>query len=137
MSAKGKKASKAEHYTYTVTWEPEDEVFVGRVAEFDLLAAHGNTPAAALKEIEFVVGAVIEDLEESGKPVPEPFSHRHYSGKTVLRMSQQLHRTLAQEAAAQGVSLNDWINHKLLMGGTATINKQGRPAARPRKQSSM
>jgi predicted HicB family RNase H-like nuclease len=94
-------------------WSEEDQVYVGHVAEFASLAAHGATPALALREILEVVGAVLEDLMESGEPVPQPLSKRSFSGKLNLRMPEYLHRHLALEAAQQGVSLNQWINHKL------------------------
>jgi predicted HicB family RNase H-like nuclease len=109
-----KKVSGEEaDYLYTVGWHKEDGVFVGRVAEFPSLAAHGSTPEAALKEIMSVVRSVIEDLRESGEEVPAAFAHRHYSGRLNLRMPTSRHRQLSIEAAQQGVSLNQLINLKL------------------------
>ncbi len=98
-----------EQYTYTVSYSEEDRVHVARVAEFPSLAAHGDSPAAALEEIQFVVRTVLEDLAESGEKSPEPFSKRKYSGKLNLRLPEFLHRQLAIEAAKAGVSLNQLI----------------------------
>jgi predicted HicB family RNase H-like nuclease len=100
-------------YRYSVSWSEEDGVFVSRVAEFSLLAAHGDTPEEALQEIRQVVQSVLQDLEASEEPIPPPFSTRPYSGKINLRMPESLHRQLAIEAEQQGVSLNQWINRKL------------------------
>ncbi len=36
-----------------------------------------------------------------------------YSGKLVLRIPRSLHRTLKQEAEAEGVSLNQYMLYKL------------------------
>lgn len=113
MSAKKAIEHKADHYLYSVGWSEIDQVFVARVAEFPSLAAHGNSLKAALREIQFVVEAVIKDLLESGEAIPEPIGKRAFSGKLNVRMPKELHRQLAAEAAQQGVSLNDWINHKL------------------------
>jgi predicted HicB family RNase H-like nuclease len=104
---------KANQYSYTVAWSDEDEAYLGRVAEFPLLAADGDSIDAALREILFVVDDVIHDMARSGDPLPEPLSKRIYSGKFVVRMPGSLHRKLAREAAQQGVSLNQWINLKL------------------------
>jgi predicted HicB family RNase H-like nuclease len=104
---------KPEDYAYSVMWSEEDQAYVGRVAEFASLAAHGASPALALREMTEVVGCVLEDLVESGELVPPPFSKRPFSGKLHLRMPEYLHRHLALEAAQQGVSLNQWINLKL------------------------
>jgi predicted HicB family RNase H-like nuclease len=104
---------QADEYHYIVGWSEEDRAFVGRVAEFESLAAHGRTLESALREIKAVVQAVLEDLAESGEDIPQPFSKRRFSGKLHLRMPERLHRQLALEAAQQGISLNQLINLKL------------------------
>lgn len=106
-------AYKPEDYAYSIMWSQEDQAYIGRVAEFASLAADGESPDAALKEIMDLVRFVLEDLAESGEAIPPPFSQRPFSGKLNLRMPEHLHRHLALEAAQQHVSLNQWINHKL------------------------
>jgi predicted HicB family RNase H-like nuclease len=106
-------AYKPEDYAFSVVWSEVDQAYIGRVAEFESLAAHGDCPIAALKEITDVVRYVLEDLAESGEESPPPLSKRPFSGQLRLRMPEALHRTLAIEAAQQHVSLNQWINLKL------------------------
>lgn len=119
MSQKQNKATavmpkyKAEEYNYTVAWSEEDEAFIGRVSEFSSLAADGETLQDALLEIIEVVRLAIEDLVESGEPIPTPFAKRSFSGRFNVRMPEHLHRQLAIEAQHQGVSLNRWVNAKL------------------------
>src|SRR5215203_2348738 len=112
---KNKKESspKAEHYLYSVGWSAADEMFVARVAEFPSLAAHGDTQEEAMREIREVVGFVLNDLQESGEPLPEPFGKRSFSGRLVLRMPEYMHRQLTLEAMQQGISLNQLLNLKL------------------------
>ena len=86
---------------------------IARVAEFPSLAAHGETQEEALREIKDVVGFVLNDLTESGEPLPEPFGKRSFSGRLVLRMPEYMHRQLALEAMQQGISLNQLLNLKL------------------------
>ena len=109
----GKPKYEASDYQYTVSWSEEDQAFVGRVAEFSSLAAHGDALEEALREISLVVEGTLEDLAESGESIPEPFSTRSYSGRLNVRMSEHRHRQLAIEAQQQGVSLNQWILTKL------------------------
>ncbi|MGH9855988.1 MAG: type II toxin-antitoxin system HicB family antitoxin [Blastocatellia bacterium] len=104
---------RADEYHYTVGWSEEDRAFVGRVAEFESLAAHGRTLESALREIKSVVKTVLEDLVASGEEITQPFSKRRFSGKLNLRMPESMHRQLALEAARQGISLNQLINLKL------------------------
>jgi predicted HicB family RNase H-like nuclease len=104
---------KAEDYAYNVMWSEADQAYIGRVLEFSSLAAHGSSPVAALQEITDVVRYVLGDLAESGEEIPPPLSKRPFSGRLHLRMPEELHRTLAIEAAQQHISLNQWINLKL------------------------
>lgn len=104
---------KADQYSYNVAWSEDDRVFIGRVAEFPSLAAHGNTQEKALREIRTVVEYVLEDLKQDGSEIPVPLGKRSFSGKLNLRMPKELHRRLAVESEMQGVSLNALINAKL------------------------
>ena len=106
-------AFRPEDYSYMVEWSEEDEAFISRVAEFPSLAAHGNTQERSLREIRNAVQLVLEDLVDQGEDIPEPLGKRKYSGKLNVRLSKELHRRLARESSAQGVSLNHWITMKL------------------------
>ncbi len=105
--------NRAEDYSYVVAWSDEDNAFVARVTEFPSLAAHGSSQEKALREVRSVVAFVLEDLAAEGEETPVPLGKRMYSGRLNLRMSKQLHRRLAAESAAEGVSLNSLINLKL------------------------
>ena len=104
---------KADHYTYRVSWSPEDGEYVGTCAEFPSLSWLAKTSSAALAGIGRVVAEVVADLRASGEPVPVPLSEKKYSGEFRVRIPPQLHRTLALEAAEQGVSLNRLASAKL------------------------
>jgi predicted RNase H-like HicB family nuclease len=104
---------QADHYTYRVSWAPEDGEYVGTCAEFPSLSWLAKTPAAALTGIGRVVADVVADLRASGEPVPAPLAEKNYSGEFRVRIPPQLHRTLALEAAEQGVSLNRLASAKL------------------------
>ena len=100
-------------YTYSVTWSDEDEAFIGRVAEFRSLAAHGATAEQALAEVQGVVADVLEDLTESGEHVPPPRGLRNFSGRFNVRMPSELHKRLVEDAEAEGVSLNQLVVTRL------------------------
>lgn len=95
-----------KQYQYSVAWSGEDEAFIGRVAEWPGLAAHGDSEDAAIDEIQSVVRFAIEDCKEQGEAFPEPFSLKEFSGRFSVRLSEELHRSLAVIAAMQDVSLN-------------------------------
>lgn len=102
-----------DHYTYRVTWSPEDGEHVGLCAEFPSLSWLAATPEAALKGIRKIVGEAVADMQVSGEAIPLPLAEKHYSGEFRVRIPPQLHRSLAVEAAEQGVSLNRLASAKL------------------------
>jgi predicted HicB family RNase H-like nuclease len=102
-----------KHYTYRVTWSPEDGQHVGLCAEFASLSWLANTPEAALKGIQKVVAEVVQDMNGSGESVPEALAEKNYSGEFRVRIPPMVHRNLAMMAAEQGVSLNRLASAKL------------------------
>jgi predicted HicB family RNase H-like nuclease len=102
-----------EHYTYRVTWSPEDAEHVGLCAEFPSLSWLAVTPEAALKGIRKVVTETVADMQVAGEPVPEPLAEKRYSGEFRVRIPPHLHRALAMQAAENGVSLNRLASAKL------------------------
>ena len=52
-----------DHYTYRVTWSPDDGEHVGLCAEFPGLSWLARTPAAALKGIRHVVSEAVADMD--------------------------------------------------------------------------
>ncbi len=106
-------ALKSDHYTYRVTWSEDDGEYVGLCTEFPSLSWLDESPEAALKGIRNVVSDVVEDLGESGEQIPVPVANRNYSGKFMVRIPPDVHRTLALQAAEAGVSLNRLASTKL------------------------
>jgi predicted HicB family RNase H-like nuclease len=68
---------------------------------------------AALEGIVNLVGEVLEDMEASGEPIPEPIAEKQYSGKFQVRIPPEQHRSLAIKAAESGVSLNRYVSSRL------------------------
>ena len=102
-----------DHFTYRVTWSAEDGEHVGLCVEFPSLSWLAKTPEAALKGIRNLVAEVTADLQAQGEPVPFPLAERRYSGEFRVRIPPDVHRSLALQAAEQGVSLNRLASAKL------------------------
>jgi len=103
-----------DHYTYRVTWSPDDQEFVATCAEFPSLSWLEPDDIDALRGIKKLVAEVVEDMRANGEATPEPIADRKYSGRFVVRTTSQIHRRLAVEAAEAKVSLNRYINAKLV-----------------------
>jgi predicted HicB family RNase H-like nuclease len=114
----------SHHYSYRVVFSREDGEWVGLCTEFPSLSHLSATQVGAMQGIATLVAAVVEDMTEAGEALPEAMSDRRYSGSFVTRVPEQLHRTLAIEAAEAGVSLNRLVSYKLSM----PVPMTGRPA---------
>jgi predicted HicB family RNase H-like nuclease len=95
-----------DHYTYRVTWSEEDKEYVGLCAEFPSLSWLASAPEAALRGVRAAVADVVEDMHRQREPIPEPLASRSFIGKFMVRVTSNVHRNLALEAAEAGVSLN-------------------------------
>lgn len=102
-----------DHYTYRVTWSPEDGEHVGLCAEFPSLSWLDKTPEAALAGIRGVVAEAVADMQAAGEEIPIPIAEKKYSGEFRVRIPPEVHRALAMQAAEQGVSLNRLASAKL------------------------
>ncbi|TAE59279.1 MAG: type II toxin-antitoxin system HicB family antitoxin [Nostocales cyanobacterium] len=102
-----------ERYTYRITWSSEDQEFVGLCAEFPSLSYLHENRNTALEGITNLVKEIVIDMEANGEEIPEPIAEKTYSGKFQVRITPELHRKLAIEAAEENVSLNRYVNYKL------------------------
>jgi predicted HicB family RNase H-like nuclease len=60
-----------------------------------------------------VVAEAVADMQANGESVPVPLAEKRYSGEFRVRIPPQVHRSLAMEAAEQGVRLNRLASAKL------------------------
>jgi hypothetical protein len=96
-----------------VTWSAEDGEHVGLCVEFPSLSWLAPSPEFALEGIRSLVWDTVREMEDAGEEVPVPLAVKHYSGQFRVRIPPQVHRSLALEAAEQGVSLNRLASAKL------------------------
>ena len=102
-----------DHYTYRITWSPEDGEHLGLCMEFPSLSWLAPTPDKALSGIQKLVGSILTDMLANGEIPPEPLATRTYSGKFVVRVPPETHRKLVIQAAEAGVSLNRLVSTRL------------------------
>ena len=96
---------------YIARIEPDldDGILVGRVINTrDIIGFHGDTISETIESFHAAIDEYLEDCEQRGKDPNKP-----YSGKFNVRLSPELHREIASEAAKAGKSLNQWIINTL------------------------
>ena len=102
-----------DKYTYRVTWSEEDGEYIGMCAEFPSLRWLAPTQEAALAGIRDVVKQVIQDMQSTGEPFPQPQVTKRFSGKFTVRIPPDVHRKLQIQAAESKISFNRLISAKL------------------------
>jgi predicted HicB family RNase H-like nuclease len=105
--------TQVNHYTFRVSWSPEDGEYVGTALEFPSLSWLAEDENEAFNGIRQLVAGVVEDLLEHGEPAPEAIADRDFNGKVLLRVTPARHRAIALRAAEQGVSMNRYLNDVL------------------------
>jgi REP element-mobilizing transposase RayT/predicted RNase H-like HicB family nuclease len=75
-----------DHYTYRVTWSPEDGEYVGLCVEFPSLSWLAPAPDEAPSGIRKIVAEVVADMHANHEQVPEPLAKKHYSGELQVRV---------------------------------------------------
>ena len=102
-------------YDYALHYDQEDQIYVIKIPELKGCMSHGESPKEAIEMIEEAKELWFEAALESGFEIPEP-SDKEYSGKFVVRVPKSMHRSIAETAKEEGVSLNQFVLSKLSEG---------------------
>lgn len=98
----------SEPYSRVLVPDPSGGYFV-EVLEFPGCFSQGDTPQAAIKNLEEAMEGWIGAALDAGQSIPAPVASRGYSGHVALRMPKSLHREAVRRAELEGVSLNQYL----------------------------
>ncbi len=96
----------SDQYLKIVEWSEEDQCYVGTCPGLMLGGIHGGDEAKVYRELCQAVAEWIEIYQEAGDPLPNATAGKDYSGKFVVRVGKDLHKSLAVDAMRHGESLN-------------------------------
>ena len=100
---------KYKGYTGVLEVDEEAEILFGEVVGLrDIITFQGRTVEEARKSFHESVDFYLQICASRNEPPEKPFS-----GKFLIRISSDLHRTLVEEASRRGVSLNGLIEATL------------------------
>ena len=104
-------------YTATVEFDPEDELFIGRLAGLnDVVGFHADNVPELRAAFHEAVDDYIAACEKAGK-APE----RPYSGRIMVRIAPEIHQRAALAAQLSGKSLNQWTEDALREAAERTV----------------
>ena len=75
----------------------------------------GETLEQAVRNAEDAKYTWLETAIEEGTEIPEPMNLDDYSEQFKLRLPKSLHRTLSEQASAEGISMNQYCLYLLAM----------------------
>lgn len=76
----------------------------------------GDTIQETIENAEDAKRCWIEAAIEEGINIPEPKNSEDYSGQFKLRIPKALHKTLSEQSAQEGVSMNQYCVYLLTKG---------------------
>jgi predicted HicB family RNase H-like nuclease len=96
----------SDRFIKLVEWSEEDQCYVGSCPSLMLGGVHGDDETKVYKELCQVVEERIGRYQEDGDELPSPTAGKKFSGKFVLRVGADLHRSLYLDAIRYEKSLN-------------------------------
>jgi predicted HicB family RNase H-like nuclease len=101
-----KDVMKYKGFIGSVHYANEDRIFYGKVEGInDLISFEGSTVDELEEGFKYMVDEHIKDCKKKNIPL-----EKSYIGNLNIRLSPELHKKAAYNAALRGVSLNQYIN---------------------------
>ena len=92
-----------------IDFDPEDGTFSGTVAGLsDVIHFEGTNAQELWDSFRGSIDKYLTICDEKGRSPDKPFS-----GKILVRTEPELHRKAALRAAAEGISLSQWIARQI------------------------
>lgn len=96
-------------YTAHIQYDDRDGILVGRILGIaDIVGFHADSVAALHQAFHAAVDDYLESCRKLGK-TPQSSA----SGRLMLRVAPEVHRTALIAAQAEGTSLNQWAERVL------------------------
>lgn len=64
--------SDLKHYSITIQWSDEDQVYIATVPELPGCKTHGRTYEEALQQVQYAIEGWIDFAKELGWAIPTP-----------------------------------------------------------------
>ena len=112
-------------YRLEIIPDPDEGGYVVRYPDLPGCISIGNTMKEVLDNAEEAKKEWIIAALESGFEIAEPKSLDDFSGQFKLRIPKSLHRSLAQHAKSEGISMNQYCLYLLAMNDAVRTETRG------------
>ena len=102
-------------YVRKVFFSAEDKCWVALAPEIMGCAAHGDTDAEALRELDAAIRLHLEVRRAAGLAIPKPAAGQENDGRVLLRLPKTLQKSLREAALVEGISVNQYALYLIAM----------------------
>ena len=100
---------KYKNYSGVVEYDSDGKIFTGEVIVLrDVITFQGRTPEELERSFQESVDFYLEMCQKDGVSPQKP-----YSGRFNVRLTPEMHMRIAEKAAQERVSLNQWVAEAL------------------------
>jgi predicted HicB family RNase H-like nuclease len=100
---------KYKNYAGVVEYDDAGKIFIGEVIGLrDVVTFQGRSATELEKSFKLSIDLYLEMCKRDGLEPQKPFS-----GRFNLRLAPELHRQIAERAALEKTSLNEFVSHIL------------------------
>ncbi len=108
MSTPTERMQKLLHAPYARVFYQDANGYGAKVLEWPGCYGAGPTAQAAMDDLEQAMVLWVEAERDAGHDIPQPFAVKA-TGRISLRVAPTVHARFLTSAAAEGISLNRWI----------------------------
>ena len=113
----------SDRYLKIVEWSEGDQCYVGTCPSLMVGGVHGDNETKVYRQLCEVVDEWIQLYKKDGMQLPEATAGKNFSGKFVVRVGKELHKSLVIEAMQKEESLNSYCVR--LLRGRGRKDKTG------------
>lgn len=100
-------------YRMSIVPDPDEGGYIASFPELPGCISQGETLDIAVQNAQDAKICWLEAAIEDGIAIPESSSAEEYSGQFKLRIPKSLHKSLAEQAKVEGVSMNQYCVYLL------------------------
>lgn len=102
---------KSDAYLKIVEWSEDEQCYIGSAPPLIGPCCHGADEAAVYRELCRIVEEWVSIHEVDGRPMPDPLISpgKQFSGRFLVRIAPELHKSLVIRSMREGKSLNAYV----------------------------
>ena len=106
---------KSDSYLKLVEWSEDEQCYIGSAPPLIGPCCHGDDEARVFRDLCRIVDEWIAIHEADGRTLPEPLipPGKEFSGRFLVRIDPNLHKSLVIRSIREGKSLNAFVAEKL------------------------